>query len=192
MRLPICLCVSLLAMASCSLAKGAGHSPCDLRPTQTGWHVFIDYQDRFCFEYPPQYRAAPAVFAPGVSTGSATRFVGRLTTKPSPTVVASANDEEEASILIFAYGSPFRPKDLTKFAPTGLEDTPPQPIHAAHGEFYYYGAGGGGVDYPDQFHFGLRGRSFSIEFYGPYSGDKTPAPETKRIEPKVLASFRSF
>jgi hypothetical protein len=189
MRLPIC--VFLLAIASCSLAKAAGHSACDLYPTQTGWHVFVDYQDRFCFEYPPQYRAAPAVFAPGVSTGSG-RFVGRLTTKPSPAVVPSASDDEAASILIFAYGSPFRPKDLTKFAPTGLEETPPQPIHAPHGEFYYYGAGGGGVDYPDSFYFGLRGRLFSIEFLGPYSGDKTPAPETKRIEPKVLASFRSF
>jgi hypothetical protein len=73
-----------------------------------------------------------------------------------------------------------------------LEETPPQPIHEAHGEFYYYGAGGGGVDYPDTFIFGLRGRSFSIDFWGPYSGDKTPATETKTLEPKVLASFRSF
>ena len=48
------------------------------------------------------------------------------------------------------------------------------------------------MDYPDDFHFGIHGRTFSIEFVGLYSRDKIPDPETKRIEPKVLASFHSF
>jgi len=132
------------------------------------------------------------VFAPDVSTSPETRFIGRLTTKPSPTVVPSTDDEEAASIEIFAYGTPFRPKALTRYAPTGLEETPPRLIHAAHAVFYYYGPGGGGVDYPDVFFFGIRGSTFTIDFFGPYSSDKTPAPETKRIEPAVLASFRTF
>jgi hypothetical protein len=68
----------------------------------------------------------------------------------------------------------------------------PTLIHAAQAEFYYYGPGGGGVDYPDAYYFGLRGRTFSIDFFGPYTGDKTPAAVTKQIEPKVLASFRPF
>ena len=192
MKTPIWFGASLLAMVSCGLAGASDHSPCDLHPTRTGWHVFVDHQDRFCFEYPSKYRVAPAVFAPGVTTGNATRFIGRLTTKPSPSVVASVDDEEAATIDVFAFGIPFRPEDLTKRAPPGQDVSPPQLIHAAHGKFYYYGPGGGGVDYPDVFYFGIRGRTFSIEFLGPYSGDKTPAPETKRIEPEVLASFHSF
>jgi hypothetical protein len=192
MKTPIWFGVSLLAMASCGLAGASDHSPCGLHPTRTGWHVFVDHQDRFCFEYPPKYHVAPTVFAPGVSTGNTTRFIGRLTTAPSPSEVAIADDPEAATINVFAYGMPFRPEDLTKRAPTGEEDSPPQHIHAAHGEFYYYGGGGGGVLYPDVFYFGIRGRTFSIEFFGPYSGGKTPDPETKRIEPEVLASFHSF
>ena len=125
------------------------------------------------------------------SRGLATRFIWRLTTKPSPTVVRSVQDEEAASIDTFAYGIPFRPEDLTRFASPGDED-PPQPIHALHGNFYYYGRGGGGVDYPDTFYFGLPSRTFSIVFNGLYFRSNIPDPETKRIEPEVHATFHSF
>ena len=192
MNIPIWFGASLLAMAGCGLAEAGDHSPCDLHPTRTGWHVFVDHEDRFCFEYPPKYRVAPAVSAPGVTTGNATRFIGRLTTVPSPSEVAPGADLKAATINVFAYGMPFRPEDLTKRAPTGDQDSPPKRIHAAHGEFYYYGRGGGGLDYPDVFYFGSRGRTFSIDFVGPYSQGNTPDRETKRIEPEVLASFHSF
>jgi hypothetical protein len=192
MRASVWFSISLLATTSCGLAEARDHNPCELRPLQTGWHVFVDYQDGFCFEYPPKYHVAPAVVAPGVSRGNATRFIGRLTTKPSPSESAIADDPGVATIDVSAFGIPFRPEDLTKFAPTGEGDSPPQRIHAAHGEFYYYGGGGGGVLYPDVFYFGIRGRTLSIDFIGPYSGDKIPDPETRRIEPKVLASFRTF
>jgi hypothetical protein len=192
MKTTIWFVISVLAMASCGLAGASDHSPCDLHPTRTGWHVFVDHQDRFCFEYPPKYHAAPTVFAPGVSAGNATRFIGRLTTAPSPSEVATADDPKAATINVFAFGTPFRPEELTQRAPTGQQDSPPQRIHAAYGEFYYYGRGGGGVNYPDVFYFGIRGRTFSIDFVGPYSESNIPDPETKRIEPEVLASFHSF
>lgn len=190
MKIPLWFGVPLLAMATSGLVGASDLSPCDQHPTRTGWHVFVDHEDRFCFEYPPKYQVAPAVVAPGFTTGLATRFIGRLTTNPSPS--EGAIDEKAATINISAFGIPFRPKDLAKFAHMGQEEFPPQRIHAAHGDFYSYGGGGGGVDYPDDFFFGLRGRRFSIEFVGPYSGEKTPDPETKRIEPEVLASFHSF
>jgi hypothetical protein len=190
MKIPIWFCVYLLAIVSSGSAEAAGHSPCDLHPTQTGWKVFVDYQDRFCFEYPPEYRVAPAVWAPDVSRGPATRFIGRLTTKPSPSEGPIADDESIATINVFAYGMPFRARDLIKFAHTG--ELEPKRIDAAHGTFYFYGGGGGGVDYPDDFYVGSHGRTFSIDFVGPYSGDKIPSAETKRIEPELLASFRTF
>jgi hypothetical protein len=191
MKILIRFFVAVLVLAGCGLARAADHSPCALHPTQPGWRVFVDHPDRFCFEYPAKYRSAPARFAPGVSTG-ASLFMGRLTTKPTPAAGVSAQEPEVASIDVFAYGVPFQPEALTRFAPTGMEDHSPQHIPAAHGDFYYYGPGGGGVEYPDDFYFGIRGRTFSISFSGPYSTDKTPDPETKRIEPEVLASFRSF
>jgi hypothetical protein len=192
MKILMRFAVSVLALAGCGLARAADHNPCALHPTRTAWRVFVDRRDRFCFEYPPAYHVAPAMFAPGVSTGPG-RFIGRLTTRPSPNEIASAQqDPKTATIEVFAYGIPFRPKGLTRFAPMGGEDAEPQYIHAAHGEFYYYGPGGGGVDYPDAFYFGIEGRTFSIEFVGPYSRDKTPDPETKRIEPEILATFHSF
>jgi hypothetical protein len=82
MKSPIWFGVSLLAIASCGLAGASDHSPCDLLRTRTGWHVFVDDQDRFCFEYPREYHVAPTVFAPGVSTGDATRFIGRSRRRP--------------------------------------------------------------------------------------------------------------
>jgi hypothetical protein len=182
--------VSLLAICYSTSLGAAGRSPCDAHRTQPSWHIFVDNKDRFCFEYPSRYQVAPAVFASGVTNGPATEFLGWLTTKPGPT--ALAGDEDNATIDVLAYGMPFRPDGLTRFAPTGLDDTPPTRIHTAHGDFYYYGPGGGGVAYRDAYYFGLQGRTFSIQFFGPYAGNKTPAAVTKQIEPKVLASFRRF
>lgn len=191
MRAQIWFSISLLVIGSCGAAE-ASDNPCNRHPTKRGWHVFADHRDRFCFEYPPQYRSAPPVFAPGVSMGLASRFIGRLTTNPSPDEEASVEDPKAASIDVFAYGIPFRPENLARFAPTGDQENPPQRVHAAHGDFYYYGRGGGGVDYSDDFYFGHRGRTFSIKFVGPFTRSNIPDPETKKLEPEVLATFHSF
>jgi hypothetical protein len=58
--------------------------------------------------------------------------------------------------------------------------------------FYYYGPGGGGVCYPDQFFYDLRGKPLSISFAGPCVEDKTPTASTKEMEQKLLATFRTF
>lgn len=88
-------------------------------------------------------------------------------------------------------GEAFRPSALVRMAPTGIE-SPPEPVHAGKNIFYYYGPGGGGVAYPDGYYFNLRGKILVIDFDGPYENDKTPTPETKKIERKVLATFREF
>lgn len=125
--------------------------------------------------------------APGDTPGK-TRLLGRLTTKPSR---VDSTDPDVATIEVYDEGFPFRVADLIRFSPIGDDNAPPL-IHTAHADFYYCGPGGGGVTYPDNFYFGIRGRTFSIIFYGPYKDDKTPDAETKRIEPEVLASFRAF
>lgn len=115
-----------------------------------------------------------------------------MATNPGPMELAIAEDRDNATINVIAHGTPFHRANLAAFAPTGMEDNPPERIHTTHAEFYYYGPGGGGVDYPDSYYFELRGRTFSFEFIGPYDGDKTPAAVTKQIEPKLLASFRRY
>ena len=77
-------------------------------------------------------------------------------------------------------------------APTGIE-SPPEPVHAGKNTFYYYGPGGGGVQYPDGYYFNLRGKILVVDFDGPYdNADKTPTATTKKMEQKILASFRIF
>jgi len=187
-KAPLLFGAVLLAMAGCGSASASSHNPCVLHPTRRGWHVFVDYRDGFCFEYPPKYLSAPAVFPPGYMPGK-TRFIGRLTTKPSSN---DSDDPDVAEIDVYDEGYPFRLEDLMQFSPIGDVDNAPPLVHAAHADFYYCGPGGGGVTYPDDFFFGIRGRTFSISFDGPYKDDKTPDAETKITEPEVLASFRTF
>ena len=52
--------------------------------------------------------------------------------------------------------------------------------------------GGGGASYPDGYYFNLRGKILIIDFDGPYEDDKTPTPATKKLEKKVLGTFREF
>lgn len=189
MKAPVWLGVVLLVTANSCLANTRKNNPCALHPTRHGWHVFVDQRDGFCFEYPPKYRKAPAVYPPDYVPDPKTRFIGRLTTKLSQYESA---DPDVATIDVYDEGYPFRLEDLIKFSPIGDVDNAPPLIHAAHADFYYCGPGGGGVNYPDDFFFGIRGDTFSISFYGPYKDDKTPDGETKRIEPEVLASFRRF
>lgn len=76
-------------------------------------------------------------------------------------------------------------------APTGIE-SPPEPFPVGKNTFYYYGPGGGGVSYPDGYFFDLRGKLLVIDFDGPYENEKTPTPETKQMERKILESFQEF
>ena len=101
------------------------------------------------------------------------------------------HQRSDARIDFILENKPFDLNSFVKGAPTGY-DEPPSPVEEGDNTFYVYGAGGGGVEYPDQFFFNLKGKTLYIVFDGPYINDKTPADETKKIEEKVLASFRTF
>ena len=58
--------------------------------------------------------------------------------------------------------------------------------------FYYNGPGGGGVDYPDDFLFNLQGKILHIEFVGPYYPFNHPSESTRKLEPELLKTFRTF
>jgi len=79
------------------------------------------------------------------------------------------------------------------YAPTGVE-WPPRAQKEGTNTFYHYADGGGGVSYPDQFFFNLRGKTLYINVDGPYdpSNGKTTTDEMKKTESQMLASFRIF
>jgi hypothetical protein len=78
-------------------------------------------------------------------------------------------------------------KSFVRGAPTGIE-TPRERRQLGAETFYYYGPGGGGAEYPDQYFFDLKGKTLLIAFDGPYI-DKTPSPETKNIKKKPAPDF---
>lgn len=98
--------------------------------------------------------------------------------------------DSSASIIMFLEDERFNLQSFVRGAPTGIE-TPPEPRHVGTLTFYYYGPGGGGVAYPDQYFFDLRGKTLTIRFDGPYEG-KTPTERTKTIEQILLQTFRTF
>jgi hypothetical protein len=80
---------------------------------------------------------------------------------------------------------------MTEYAPTGVEH-PPSAQKDGNNTFYGYGAGHLGFPQPDQFFFNLKGKTLYILVYGPFKEETTTTDETKKIESKMLASFRAF
>jgi hypothetical protein len=186
-------CIGLVIVFCIPAVVTHGQSPCIKHPIHSGWKFYINVRYRFCFEYPPNYQMVSADRLPHSYPGSGISFLAEMQDhefESSPHGVEY--DEPRASIDIELYPGPPDPDLLRKWAPTGLEDVPPKLVRAAHQTFYFYGAGGGGVSYSDDFYFGLRGRTFLISFFGPYLNDKSPTPVITAIEPVILKSFRSF
>ncbi len=167
------LLTALLA-SSTALAQTVSKSPCSTsaqRETST-WRVYADWDHHFCFRYPGSYRSLP----------------------PPKIICREAklrNEVTKAEIGVCVLPDAFRLSALQTMAPTGI-DSPPGSIRIGNHTFYYYGPGGGGVSYPDGYYYNLRGKILVIDFDGPYENDNTPTPETKKMETKVLASFREF
>ena len=160
--------------SSFALAQGVGTNPCAARgQSETSpWRVYADFDHHFCFRYPKSYRPVPP--------SKATCLEPKL-----------RDEKTKASVYVCAGHETFRLSALVPSAPTGIE-APPEALRIGENIFYYYGPGGGGVAYMDQYFFDLHGKLLSIDFDGPYEGDKTPTAETKKMERKVLASFREF
>ena len=77
----------------------------------------------------------------------------------------------------------------TYYAPTGNESFNPEQKVFGKNTFYYYGPGGGGVCYADQYFLNLTNKILHFRFHG-CENDKTPSDEMKFIEQQILSTFR--
>ncbi|NMC51825.1 hypothetical protein GYA54_03805 [Candidatus Kuenenbacteria bacterium] len=101
------------------------------------------------------------------------------------------NASDNASIFLRIDGQFNLEIIKNNYAPTGLAD-PPKKVILGKNTFYYYGPGGGGVNYPDQYFYNLNGQLLIISFDGPYDNSKTPTDRTKKMESKLLSTFKIF
>jgi hypothetical protein len=160
-----------------------------LAQTPPGWKTYVDKVHGFSFAYPPLYKLKRRPDSNRDQEEDA-REGGMDKAALEGRWVGLRNQRSDGTIDFRLTSTPFNLDGLSSNAPTGQEGPPPA---AQEGEstFYYYGAGGGGVEYPDQFFYNFRGKTLYIVFDGPYT-DKSPTDETKEIESKMLASFRTF
>lgn len=186
----------LALLASCSLspwlcAQVRRQPPCSVPPRHSDWLIFDNRELHFCLAYPPVFREYPA--PPPDQFVSTRRFLQSLRHMEPGSPVTSAS-EASAQISFVLIPKPFSIRALERYtAPTGLDDTEPKRIDIGPNTFFFYGPGGGGVDYPDEYSINLQGLILNIQFDGPYDlGSKTPSNEMKQLEPEVLATFRLY
>jgi hypothetical protein len=156
----------LLSIFLCCQMSVAADVPCSAKSGPAGWRTFVDRTHRFCFQYPPIYKAV------------------RDTSERRSIVVLQA----QGRIYIWL-DKRFKLEQLDDISRSG---NPPEPTQINGLTFYYDGPGGGGVDYPDDYLFILRGKILHIEFDSPYVNDNHPSEEAKKLEPQLLATFRTY
>ncbi len=175
-------CIVALLLAACCSTPAQTLSPkrvpCDTQSAPKGWGTYVDRIHGFCFRYPPIYKRVP-------------NAINKLQTATFHLVTFRRLHSDAHLFVAFDDDTPFDLQSFVKTAPTGY-DSPPEPIRVGQYTFYFYGPGGGGVQYADQYFFNLRGKTLHIMFDGPYNGDKTPSAETKKLESEILATFSIF
>ena len=157
---------SLLAGVQSSVA-GDGH--CSQEHGPSGWRVYVNDKNGFCFRYPPSYKIGQD---PNTRHGMILDLLG-----------------QGGDILVWVDQYPFGEHRFEELSRSG---NPPEEKKIGQYSFYYNGPGGGGVDYSDDYLFNLRGKLLHIEFDGPYIHDNHPSPKVRELEPNLLATFRVF
>jgi hypothetical protein len=168
-----------------AVAPVRGHTPNSNLATERKlrhWHKYVNNKYGFSFWYPEPYKPVPL---PPPDAGDEFRYYEKRL------LLLERRDDPDAKLWITLDTRPFDLSTLShSHSPTGWgpDWIPPGGRIGTH-VFYGYGAGGGGVAYPDQFFVKLRGKTLEFLFDGPYEG-KRPGGETPDLEPKILKSFR--
>ena|SRR5690348_18514520 len=144
---------------------------------------YVDYNLGFELSYPASYRVTelPCVVARSLAREGLQSLL----------YVSRGAGRSQGNIALILDRRHFSLATLeTRYAHTGWEE--PQQVQVGAHTFYFYGAGGGGTTYPDDYIYNLNGLILEMRFDGPYaSGRKSPVEETQQMEKKILGSFGS-
>ncbi|PIR43203.1 hypothetical protein COV24_04125 [candidate division WWE3 bacterium CG10_big_fil_rev_8_21_14_0_10_32_10] len=137
------------------------------------WKTYRNDEYGFEFEYPESFKQiTPDLNLPASNITNIIEF----------------GTDDGITLVVFLEASTFTVEGLKKYSPTGNEKSPETKVFNTS-TFYYYGPGGGGVCYPDQYFTNIDGQILSFKFSG-CKNDKTPSEETKVIENHILSTFR--
>ena len=174
--------VYLLVLTAVSLAASRVAFAQQQTAKRGHWHRYVDHRYGFSVWYPDSYELVRSV-----SSDDSSRY------RPCEKglVVLARRDDPEAKIWVTLDLRRFDLRTISQsHATTGYDpEVEPPSRHIGTHTFYGYGAGGGGVDYPDEFFVNLRGKILGFTFDGPYAG-KSPNKQTREIETKLLKTFR--
>ncbi len=193
-KIGICtiVCVLLACIPAASQNSRKHGESCPMK-TASGWRTYVDRLHGFCFSYPPTYAPVAKPWLEKYTHAPDKSALERLRKAAQEhRLLRLLNTQDTTvSIIVSLEDQPFNLESFVAGAPTGIED-PPERKQFGSETFYYYGPGGGGVEYPDQYFFDLKGKTLLIIFDGPYINDKTPSLDTKDLEERLLQTFRTF
>jgi hypothetical protein len=182
--------ISVLAMALSTWGQTSEPKLVD-DTKQVHWHKYVNREYGFSFWYPDTYR--PLRTSPPSDEEKEYRPYekGLILLRPF--------DDPDAGIWIRIDVRPFSLRAIAQeYAPRGSEPRTRQPLPEGHAignhVFYFYGGSIAGLGTnPDIYLVEVNGKTLQIQFDVQYIyGLDKPAGETKRLEPKILKTLRTF
>jgi len=146
------------------------------RAKQHHWHKYVNHQYGFSFWYPDPY--GPAPLPEPDDHGSYYREYEK------GLLLLQRRDNPDAKIWVNIDVQPFH---LGPDAGSNIPDGRQIGQHI----FYFYGPGGGGVDYSLDYLVKLKGKALRFSFDGPYDKGNTPDIDPQ-LKSKMLKTFRVF
>ena len=190
-RLYLITGVLLLACILVAAQQPRSALPCPAKGVPSGWLTYVNSSHGFCFSYPPTYGITPK---PWLKQYTETKQFSESVHKAARehrAIRLGPRQSGDGPIFVFLDEKQvFNLESLTLLAPTGIEG-PPEPKHIGTGTFYFYGPGGGGVEYADRYWFDLRGKTLGFVFQAA-PANNIPSPYTQSIEEPMLQTFRTF
>ncbi len=167
--------VFMLVLVTSAHGQGPAPNP-GFRDKQNHWHKYVNHQYGFSFWYADPYGPVPL---------------------PEPDDHGSYYREHEKGLLLLHRRDNPDAKiwiniDLQPFH-LGLDagSNIPHGQQIGHHIFYYYGPGGGGVDYSYDYLVKIKGKALRFSFDGPYDKGNTPDIEPQLVS-KMLKTLRTF
>lgn len=165
--------------------------PCPVEDTPREWKTYVNRQYRFCLSYPPVYKPVAEPWSKKYAESPTESRQTHQIVKQGRYFLLEDTQQPGALVSVVVTEEPFDLQSLARTAPTGTEG-PPEPREFNKQVFYYYGAGGGGVDYDHRYFYDLRGKTLIVAFGPATDSGGRPSVKTEEMEPQILWTFRTY